>query len=390
MAPVKTGLDILSESDGAPLRGQRLGLILHQASVTSELKPALDVFRRLKLNVAALFAPEHGLAGTLQDQVPVNKTLRHSAGIPIFSLYGNQREPAPAMLRYVDTLIFDLQDIGVRYYTFIWTMALAMKAAAKANKPFIVLDRPNPLGGMAVEGNIPDPKFASFVGLYPLPVRHGMTAGELALYLNEKHKLGCDLAVVSMRGWKRTMWFDETGLPWVMPSPNMPTLDAATVYAGMCLLEATNLSEGRGTTRPFELMGAPFVDAEKLARELNRQKLPGATFRPCAFQPTFNKWAGKECRGVQLHVTDRRVFKSFLTGLVFIRTIRKLHPKEFRWKRPPYEYERKKLPMDILCGTDGLRRDIESGLDLKARENNWRSGLKEFLTERNKFLLYRN
>ncbi len=389
MARVKTGLDVLEEDGGKILKGQRLGLILHQASVNSRIEPALDVFRRLKLNVTALFAPEHGLAGTLQDQVPVNRTLKHSDGLPVFSLYGDRREPTSAMLKNVDTLVFDLQDIGVRYYTFIWTMALAMKAAAQEDKAFVVLDRPNPLGGVDLEGNIPDPRFASFVGLHPLPVRHGMTAGELARYFNGRFGFDCDLVVVPMRGWKRRMWFDGTGLPWVLPSPNMPTLDAAAVYAGMCLLEATNISEGRGTTRPFELLGAPFIDAEELARELNRKKLPGAAFRPCAFQPTFNKWAGKECRGVQLHVTDRRVFRSFITGLVFIQTVRTLWPGQFRWKQPPYEYELKKLPMDILCGTDGLRRDIERGLDITKREKGWRAGLKKFGAERNKFLLYR-
>jgi uncharacterized protein YbbC (DUF1343 family) len=290
---VATGLDILVEKKGAPLRGMRLGLIIHQASVTRKLIPAMEALSGLKgIRISALFAPEHGLAGTLQDQVPVGKDKDATRGLPVHSLYGNQRTPAAGMLANIDALVFDLQDIGVRYYTFIWTMALALQAAAKFGKKFIVLDRPNPLNGLAMEGNILDPHYASFVGLHPLPIRHGMTCGELALYFNEKFQFGCDLTVVPMRGWKRSQWFDQTGLPWVLPSPNMPTLDAAIVYAGMCLLEATNISEGRGTTRPFELAGAPFIDGEILARELNGKNLPGAIFRPCAFLPTFNKWAG--------------------------------------------------------------------------------------------------
>jgi uncharacterized protein YbbC (DUF1343 family) len=288
----------------------------------------------------------------------------------------------------VDFLLFDLQDVGVRYYTFIWTMALAMRAAARARKPFVVLDRPNPLGGEIVEGNVLDPAYASFVGLHPLAVRHGMTAGELAGYFNAAFGIGCDLRVVRLAGWRRARWFDQTGLPWVPPSPNMPTLDTATVYAGMCLLEATNLSEGRGTTRPFELVGAPFIDGNALANDLARERLPGAAFRPCSFQPTFNKWAGEPCGGVQVHVTDRLRFRSFRAGLSLIQAVRRRWPREFKWKRPPYEYEARKLPIDILCGTDALRRGLERGASAAVLERRWRPALARFRKVRARHLLY--
>jgi uncharacterized protein YbbC (DUF1343 family) len=256
-------------------------------------------------------------------------------------------------------------------------MALALEAAAKAGITFVVLDRPNPLGG-AVEGNMPDPAYCSFVGLYPLPVQHGKTVGELAVYFNKKYKWGADLHVIPMKGWKRSMRFDETGLPWVIPSPNMPTLDTATVYAGMCLLEATNLSEGRGTTKPFEIVGAPFIDGHRLARALEKRKLPGIIFRPLAFRPTFNKWANQTCGGVQLHVTNPKTFESFLTGLVFLQTVKQLYPRNFKWNPPPYEYETVKRPMDILCGTDQIRKAIDDGDNLINLSKTWPPALKSF------------
>lgn len=398
MTRVASGLDVLLARQGGRWRGLRAGLILHQASVTRDLRPAAEALAGAGLRPAALFAPEHGFAGALQDQIAVRAVRDRRTGLPVHSLYGDparplaaQRSrlaPAPETLQSLDVLIFDLQDIGVRYYTFIWTMALAMEAAGRAGVPFLVLDRPNPLGGTALEGNIPDPAYASFVGLYPLPVRHGMTAGEIALYLNEKYRLGAELHVVKMRGWRREMRHGDTGLPWVLPSPNMPTPDTASVYAGMCLLEATNLSEGRGTTRPFEIVGAPFLDAEALARRLNALPIPGASFRPCSFQPTFHKWAGRTCHGVQVHVTDPDDYPSFLTGLLLIQAARQLAPRSFRWKPPPYEYELRKPPIDILCGTDETRRAVESGGDLRRLEKKWEPALRRFRRERVPYLLY--
>jgi uncharacterized protein YbbC (DUF1343 family) len=387
---VEPGLDVFLKKKAGRWQGHRCGLIVHQASVTRSLRHAIDALNALPgFRLAALLAPEHGLSGTAQDQVAVGPSRHAGTGLPVFSLYGRSREdlvPSAEALSLVDFLLFDLQDVGVRYYTFVWTMVLAMKAAAEKGIPFVVLDRPNPLGGETVEGNLLEPAFASFVGLHPVPVRHGLTAGELALHLNASAGIGCELEVVAMKGWKRRMWFDETGLPWVMPSPNMPTLDTAAVYAGMCLLEATNLSEGRGTTRPFEIVGAPFVDGPALARELAKEGLPGVAFRPCSFQPTFNKWAGETCQGVQLHVTDRKAFRSYRTGLSLLQAVRRLHPRDFRWKQPPYEYETEKLPIDVLCGTDRVRKALEAGAAPAELEKSWQDELSRFRSDR--LLLY--
>jgi uncharacterized protein YbbC (DUF1343 family) len=293
------------------------------------------------------------------------------------------------MLRGIDTLVVDLQDVGARYYTFVWTTALAMRACAAAGIPVVILDRPNPLGGLGLEGNLPDPRYASFVGLYPLPARHGMTIAELAAYLNEEHALGCDLTVVPMEGWRRAMAWEDTGLPWVAPSPNMPTPGTARVYPGGCLVEGTNLSEGRGTTRPFELVGAPFLDGERLARALERRRLPGVRFRAAAFEPVFHKWRGRLCGGVQVHVTDPDRFKPFAAYLALIAEARRQAPRHFRWRRPPYEFERRRLPIDLLCGGDGIRRAVERGVGIARLEAGWRAGLARFARTRRPYLLYR-
>jgi len=285
--------------------------------------------------------------------------------------------------------VLDLQDVGARYYTFVWTMALVMRAAAAAGVDVIVLDRPNPLGGARVEGNVADPAYASFVGLYPLAIRHGMTIGELAVYLNVTHDLACPLTVVRMRGWRRMMRWEDTGLPWVAPSPNMPTPDTARVYPGGCLYEGTNLSEGRGTTRPFEWVGAPYLDADAYADALAALRLPGAVFRPARFTPMFHKWAGRLCDGVQIHVTDVERFKPYLTGLALIAVARRLAPRGFAWRQPPYEFEREKLPIDILCGTDAIRKAIERGRPLAGIERAWAPGLAAWMRRRARFLLYR-
>jgi uncharacterized protein YbbC (DUF1343 family) len=374
--------------DGRPWRKKRLGLIVHAASVTASLEHAVDALRRRDFRLAALFAPEHGLAASLQDQAAVGTSRDPATGLPVHSLYGKNLAPTGAMLEGLDALVFDLQDIGVRYYTFIWTMLLALRACARARLPFIVLDRPNPLGGERIEGNWPDPAFASFVGLLPLPALHGMTAGELARYFNAVEGLGADLHVVPLAGWRRSMRFDETGLPWVLPSPNMPTLETATVYGGMCLLEGTNLSEGRGTTRPFEIAGAPFVDGRRLAVALNKKRLPGVCFRPLGFRPTFGKWAGQSCGGAQLHVSDPRRFPSFLAGLHVLQTARALWPARFRWKAPPYEYETRLLPIDILCGTDKIRLSIERQAPLASVARSWNRPLARFKQRRRSAILY--
>jgi len=312
-----------------------------------------------------------------------------ATGLPVWSLYGERREPTVAMLRGLDVLVVDLQDVGSRYYTYNWTMALAMRVCASVGVRVVVLDRPNPLGGVVVEGNVGDPAFASFVGLYPLAVRHGMTIGELASYLNREHAIGADLTVVPMTGWRRWMLWEDTGLPWVAPSPNMPTPDTARVYPGGCLIEGTNLSEGRGTTRPFEWIGAPYLDAHRYAAALERLRLPGVRFRPARFLPTFQKWAGRLCGGAQVHVTDRARFKPFLTGLAEIAVARRLAPRQFAWRRPPYEFEKRLLPIDILCGTDGVRKAIEGRRPLSAIERAWRRELERWKRRRQTYLRYR-
>jgi uncharacterized protein YbbC (DUF1343 family) len=388
MPYVKSGLDLLLEKHLRRFAKMRLGILCHQASVDSRLRHAIDLLKARDVQLTALFAPEHGFWGMAQDQIAISGAKHPVYGVPVFSLYGERRGPQRQSLLNIDAMICDLQDAGSRYYTFVWTMALAMQACARYGKKFVVLDRPNPLGGVEMEGPLLDPRFASFVGLYPVPVRHGLTIGELALWLNGSLRIGADLEVIRMSGWKRRMAFEETGLPWVMPSPNMPTVDTAFVYPGMCLIEGTNLSEGRGTTRPFEIIGAPFVNPDSLARLLNSEKIPGVTFRSCRFQPTFHKYRDEPCGGVQLHVRDRRIFKPFLTGLKVIARIYDLYPRLFAWRNPPYEFEQRKLPFDILCGTDRIRRTIKLGGRLGDLERGWQKGLAAFAKERKQYLLY--
>ncbi|HZP38849.1 MAG TPA: DUF1343 domain-containing protein [Methylomirabilota bacterium] len=389
MNPVRAGLDVLVARLGSLLAGRRVGLLCHQASVTRDLTHAADAIRRLRrVRLAALFAPEHGLAGAAQDHAHIGAAYDRTRRLRVHSLYGRRLEPTPAMLRDIDVMVVDLQDVGARYYTFAWTTVLTMRACARAGKPVIVLDRPNPLGGETLEGNWPDPRFASFVGLHPLPIRHGMTIAELAAYHNETQAIGCDLTVVPMTGWRRHMLWEDTELPWVAPSPNMPTPDTARVYPGGCLLEGTNLSEGRGTTRPFEWVGAPYLDGERLAAALERRHLPGVRFRAVAFQPAFHKWAGRTCGGVQVHVTDWDRFRSVAAYLALIVEVRRQAPRAFRWKRPPYEFQWKTLPIDLLWGADVVRRAIERGTPPSRIEASWRPGLAAFARARRPYLLY--
>jgi uncharacterized protein YbbC (DUF1343 family) len=387
---VRTGLDALLADRFALLRGRRVGLLAHQASVDRRLEHAAVLLREARsARLTRLFAPEHGLWGAAQDHAPIGSTRDPVTRLPVVSLYGARREPTPAMLEGLDVLVIDLQDVGSRYYTFVWTMALAMRACARAGVEVVVLDRPNPLGGEVVEGNVPDPAFASFVGLYPLPARHGLTVGEAARWLAREHGVRPRLTVVEMRGWRRGMLWEDTEVPWVAPSPNMPTPDTARVYPGGCLFEGTNLSEGRGTTRPFEWVGAPYLDAHRYAATLAAARLPGVTFRPSRFMPTFHKWAGKLCGGVQIHVTDHERFRPFATGLAVIATARRLAPLHFAWRRPPYEFERRRLPIDILLGTDRIRRSIERGRALHDIEADWRADLAGWRRRRAPALLYR-
>ena len=347
-------LDHLPELWPEKFRGARIGALLHPASVSTKLEHSSRILERHNgdlFQLAAFFGPQHGFLGQTQDNMVEWKSYEHPRlGIPVYSLYGEHREPTAEMLHNLDALLVDLQDIGSRYYTFIWTLYLCMRACEKAGVAVLVLDRPNPINGTTTEGPVLDPNYKSFVGMHSIQVRHGKTIGELAQQFRNQAFPSCQLSVLPMKNWERAMWFNETGLPWVMPSPNMPTLDTATVYPGMCLLEGTNISEGRGTTRPFEVFGAPFIDAERLCCELNDLKLPGVFFRETYFQPTFHKFAGELCGGAQLHILDREKFRPFLTGVEVIKWIRKNYPEQFQWKQPPYEYEWKKLPIEILIG----------------------------------------
>jgi len=356
-AKVRTGLDRLPEM-GELLRGLRVGLIANPSSVDSSFRHAREVVSGLPgVTLAALFAPEHGFDAVEQDLIEIADG---DGPIPVHSLYGPTRRPTAAMLDGLDALVFDVQDIGSRYYTYVWTMAHAMEAAAEHKKRIVVLDRPNPIGG-AVEGNLIRDDHRSFVGLYPLPNRHGMTAGEIAGLLNRHHRIGADLVVVGCPDWSPDQWLDDAGLPFVPPSPNMPTLDTATVYSGACLIEGTNLSEGRGTTRPFEVCGAPWVDGTRLADALAGEDLPGVHFRPVRFRPTFHKFAGEECGGVMQHVTNRDLYLPWRTGIAILNRVRQLWPTDFAWRPPPYEYELVRLPIDILGGSPDIREGIEGG-----------------------------
>lgn len=388
---VKTGLDIIERSWTKRLRNTNIGLLVHPASINSKLEHASEVLLGSKVfRLKALFGPQHGIKGETQDNMIEWRGFREKkSGLSVYSLYGKTRKPTAAMLKEIDVMVVDLQDVGSRYYTFIWTMALVMEACLELKKTVVVLDRPNPINGRQIEGPVLKPEYSSFVGLHPLPVRHGMTIGELSLYLKDKFYPALDLHVIAMKGWKRDMWFEETGLNWVFPSPNIPSVETAAVYPGMCLLEGTNLSEGRGTTHPFEIFGAPFIDPETLIRRLDEFRLAGVIFRSLFFEPCFQKHKGKLCGGAQIHISDRLKFKPFKTAVAILKTIHDLYPDDFKWKDPPYEYEKTLLPIDILAGTDRLRKDIEGGSSIENMEAWWTDELKEFDRKiRRQYLLY--
>jgi uncharacterized protein YbbC (DUF1343 family) len=388
---IQIGLDSFEKNWPRKLNGSRAGLLVHPASVNRKIEHAINLFKESKkCELKALFGPQHGIRGETQDNMVEWKGfVEKQTGIPVFSLYGHTLKPEPSMLQDIDVLVIDLQDIGSRYYTFIWTMELCMQASQELNKSIIILDRPNPIGGHITEGPVLEMSYASFVGQRPLPIRHAMTIGEISNYLQNVFYSSLDLTVIQVMNWKRKMWFDETALPWVLPSPNMPTLDTATVYPGTCLLEGTNISEGRGTTRPFEIFGAPCIEPDPLVNRLKEFTLPGVIFRPLYFQPAFQKYAGKLCGGAQIHVVDREKFKPFKTGVAILKVIHDLYPEHFEWKQPPYEYETEKLPTDILAGTDKLRKDIEKGEKLDRMEDWWQEQSIEFNNKfRKPYLIY--
>jgi uncharacterized protein YbbC (DUF1343 family) len=399
MDRVRTGLEIFldpaSEGFGL-LRGARLGVVAHAASIDAGGRHLVDrLAQDARFRLVRLFGPEHGVRGEAQDMETVSEPADRATGLPIVSLYGDTEHslrPNARQLEGLDALVYDLQDVGSRYYTFVTTLSYLMEAAREADLPVVVLDRPNPIGGLAVEGPVLDPAYASFVGRYPIPVRHGLTTGELARLFNEEFGIGCELRVVPMHGWDRRMQFEDTGLPWVLPSPNMPTPETARVYPGGCILEGTNLSEGRGTTRPFELAGAPWLDPvalrEACAQSGDEEGLDGALFRAASFRPMFQKHAGRSCGGVQVHVTDRDGFRPFATYLVLVREARRLAPDLFDWRRERYEFVSDRLAIDLLLGRADLRSMLEEGAPLAAMESAWAEDLAAFSALRRSYLLY--
>ncbi len=390
MRRVQTGLDRFLASPPAAARGRRLGLLCNPASVDVRLRHAAAAVAKLPdTELTALFSPQHGFFSEKQDNMIESADERHPRlPIPVFSLYGKTRVPTEKMFKTVDALVVDLQDVGTRVYTFIYTMVHCMEQAALLDREVIVLDRPNPIGGVQVEGNCLHPKFASFVGRYPIPMRHGMTCAELALLFNEHFGIGCRLSVVPMRGWRRGMYFNDTGLSWIAPSPNMPSPETAAVYPGQVVWEGTNVSEGRGTTQPFEYFGAPFIDPEALAANLPDEALAGVVLRPVAFEPTFNKWRGSRCYGFQIHPTSRERYRPCRTSLALLAAIRGLYPEEFAWKPPPYEYETERMPIDLIYGDDRIRLGVESGRSFRALSEGWKTDEEAFVRLRRPFLLY--
>ncbi len=387
---MQTGLDRLLRFHRKWIQGKRVALLAHPASVDKHLRHALEVLQEeASARVIALFGPEHGIHGQAQDmESVVGSTYR---GIPVYSLYGHDEaslKPTRESLKDVEVLICDLQDVGARYYTFIYTIAFCMQVARETGTKVVVLDRPNPINGHQVEGNLVAPDFRSFVGWFPLAARHGMTVGELAQMFRHEFDLHCDLEVVTMKGWHRRRYMDELDTPWILPSPNMPTVDTAVVYPGMCLIEGTELSEGRGTTRPFEFFGAPYVDPEALVSRLREFRLPGVRFRPIYFKPGFQKHAGQTCGGAQLHVTRRKAFKSLLTGVAALKAVHDLYPKEFQFRHRAYEFVDKIPAIDLLAGNAKLRAQLEKGASLKEIEGSWEDERQTFLETRKKYLLY--
>ena len=372
------------------LDGKRVGVVCNPASVDGQLRHVADLFaRHRKAALVALFGPQHGFRSDVQDNmIETGHGDDCTRRVPVYSLYSETREPTAEMLKDVDTLVIDLQDVGSRIYTFIYTMANCLIACRKHRVKAIVCDRPNPIAGADVEGPMLVHGFESFVGQYPIPMRHGMTIGELARLFNETFGIGADLEIAVMSGWTRDMYFDATGVPWVMPSPNMPTLDTAVVYPGTVLFEGTNVSEGRGTTRPFELTGAPWPIAERFAEHMNTLGLSGVFFRPAVFEPTFQKHAKTTCAGCQMHVVDRRTFRPVEVGVALIKAFRDAGPDQFAWRQPPYEYEHTKMPIDILAGSSELREQIEAGMTARDIARSWTSSVDVFMQTRQRYLMY--
>ncbi|WP_320042724.1 DUF1343 domain-containing protein [uncultured Desulfobacter sp.] len=386
---VKTGLDVLCDNPPEYLKGRRLGLLANPASITSQFVHAKDVIARLfPGQLCAIFSPQHGFFAEKQDNMIESGHFRDpDLNIPIFSLYSETRIPTADMFDIIDTLVIDIQDVGTRVYTFIYTISYCLETAAGLGKSVVILDRPNPVGGIQVEGNILETDCASFVGRYSIPMRHGMTVGEITAYINTTQKINCDLTVVPMQGWNRDMYWQDTGLVWIPPSPNLPTPVSAMVYPGQVIFEGTNLSEGRGTTLPFEQFGAPFMDIHTIKRCV-QDRLKGVVLRPLCFQPTSGKWQNQTCKGVHIHITNKDDYKPYLYSLILLQEIMRAHPNEFTFKAPPYEYEFERLPMDLILGSRDLRKNLENMNDPFELEKAWQVSLHKFKQASKTFYLY--
>jgi len=391
MHRTRLGIERLLNEKIDLIRGLRVGLVCNQASVMPDtFAHAADAFgEHSGFELTTLFGPQHGIRGDLQDNmIETPHTVDERTGRPVYSLYSETREPTEEMLKDVDVIVVDLQDVGCRIYTFVYTMANCMRAAKKYGKKVVVCDRPNPIGGVHIEGNVTETAFTSFVGQFEIPTRHGMTCGEMAKMFNEHFGIGCDLEVVEMDGWRREMYGDETGLPWILPSPNIPTVDTCVVFPATVHIEGTELSEGRGTTKVFELNGAPFIDPYEWVGELNAFNFGGAQFRHVFFRPTFQKWANKTCGGVQIHVTDREALRPVIVGIAMVKRAYDLYTDQFQWRQEAYEYVFDKNPFDVVSGTDKIRKQIEGGVALNEIEADWADGLIEFAEARRPFLMY--
>lgn len=386
MSAICSGLEVLVARRSELIRGQRIGIVANDGAVDRQFNHIVDLVRAISgARIVRLFAAEHGIRGEAAAGVPIEDGLDALTQIPVHSIYGPRLVPTDDALADIDTLLFDMPDVGSRYYTRAATMVYCLRAAARNGKRFVVLDRPNPIGGEAVEGPILKPGFESFVGLPGLPIRHGLTLGEQARLFDAEEHLGADLVVVPAEGWRRETWFDQTGLPWIMPSPNLPTLDTATVYPGTCLVEGTTLSEGRGTTRPFELIGAPFVNPDRLAAALNDQRLPGVHFRPVAFRPVAHKHADAVCGGVQVHVTDRQAFRPVLSGVALLLTLARLWPDELTWRPAPSSGT---AHVERLAGGTWLRDAVAARADARDVATAWQEDEARFAERRAGILLY--
>jgi uncharacterized protein YbbC (DUF1343 family) len=388
---VTTGLESFLKKIPASLIGKRIGILCHASSITKDFSHITDIFHDLKeFSLTAVFGPQHGLHGQTQDNMIEWQSQRHQVyNIPLFSLYGENRKPTPSMLSEIDALIIDLQDIGTRIYTYVWTVKLCLEACAEAGIPVWILDRPNPIGKLPFDGPVLKEEFFTFVGGACIPLCHRMTLGEMSLWIRDKYHPACDLKIIPMDNWKRSSLYSETGLPWVLPSPNMPSLQTALVYPGTVLIEALNLSEGRGTTIPFELFGAPFVNAEELRKNLINRKIKGCAFRIHNYIPTFHKFHGELCNGIQIHITDFETFKPVESAVeIFDAIIETSAPGSLKFNPPPYEYELKLMPFDILSGDSGIRETLLNQGDLRSEKERWSEEIEEFRTDFKEFTLY--